>query len=150
MNIRLNSMKRSVFFLTLIILGLFLIPGCDDYPEGPDFSFRSQEGRIINKWKPEYVVRNGDDISFQHDSTTWEFFSDNTLEISNTFMDSLYIQECLWDVIDDGATIRILYTDPPAWPDRSFMEIIRLKDKNLWLKDDMDSLVYEYRLIPVE
>ena len=141
-------MKR---FVSPLAFALFLVltqTGCDNYAEGPSMSLRTRESRVINKWKAEYVVENGKDRTYNYDSISWEYLDDGNIEFSTILMDSTYIQEGLWDIVDDGATLRVLYTDPAIWPDRTYFEIIRLKEKELWLKDDRDSVVIEYRLIP--
>jgi hypothetical protein len=143
-----SVMKRFVIPSSLVLFIALSVSGCQGYPEGPEISFRSKISRVINKWKAEYVTENGKDRTYNYDSLYWEFLDDGNIEVSTILADSTLFQEGLWDLIDEGKTLRVLYTDPAIWPDRTYFEVLRLKETEMWLKDDRDSIVIEYRLIP--
>lgn len=141
-------MKRLPILLVTVFTLAALTTACDDYAEGPSMSFRSKSSRVVNTWVVEYALVNGEDRTYRYDSTTMDILEDGTFEFTSFVDGDSLVQEGLWDLIEDDTQIRLLYTDPAIFPDRAFWEIIRLKEKELWVKEDQDSVVYELRLMP--
>jgi hypothetical protein len=141
-------MKRFPVLLSTAFAALILMTSCDDYAEGPRVSLRSKTSRIVNNWVTEFALVDGEDKTFRYDSTTFAMNEDGTFEFTTMENGDSIVQEGLWDLIEEETRIRLLYTDPVVFPDRTHWEIIRLRDKEFWVREDQDSTVYEFRFMP--
>jgi len=143
-------MKKSFSILAALFLALVWTSGCDDYDEGPSFSFRSKEERVVNNWIVEFVFQDDKDVTARYDSMMIAFDYDESVVITTyDDNDSAWVQKGLWAFTEDHEGIRIDYTDPVVWPDRAFYSILRLKEEQLWLTQDMDSTFFQWRFLPI-
>ena len=124
-----------------IILGIcliFLLPafqGCKKYEEGPLISFRSKTKRITAIWKITEKTPVGCDSYCS--GLTIEFTKDGMyLEKSN----DLVVFEGIWKFNDKKTKIGIKYTGDL---DFEYFEIVKLKEKEMWLKGEDGNDVLE-------
>lgn len=142
-------MKKISIFSLLVALLLGGLTGCEDYEDGPGLSFRSKEERAVNTWDVEYAFENELDITKRYENTSIKLDYEGFLTIyTRVDSDSVATQEGFWEFYDEEQNIRFIYTDPPVWPDRDYYQVLRLKEKELWLWDLQDSLGLEIRLMP--
>lgn len=141
-------MKRTLSLGAATLAITFFLAGCNQYADGPALSFKSPFSRVVNKWKVEYAVIDGEDKTFRYDSASFEFLEDGSIEFVNVDGGDSLIQEGLWDLVEDDSQVRIIYTDPAIFPDLAYWDINRLKEKEMWVTEDQDTAIYEFRLIP--
>lgn len=130
-------MKNTAIFLLLAIIAL---QGCK-YEEGPGISFRSRKERVVNFWKLTTVINNGTDVTslwFEEILTFKgvEFFKDNTCKIYifPDFGPTSSISGT-WSFTnkDEGLIITNVIFDPS-----STYDILKLKETELWLRDNLN------------
>jgi len=143
-------MKRSLG----IVLGIFFLlcsTSCK-YDEGPIFSLRSAEKRLVNSWKFKFMQFNGANglngngpgsinfglstIGFNTEnrfSVTWQYVNDTKELLTGT-----------WSFADDNEVLVLEYDD---MPDRTqTFKITKLKNDDLWLEESIGNDLYEYKL----
>ncbi len=112
-------------------------------------SFRSRKERIINDWKINVAYNEDLNITEDYVTYTLSFLADGTFESTVTdTADSVHLQLGLWDFVNDDEQVRLLYTEPLVNPDRSYFDILRLKEDELWVHTLIDSINYEFRFLP--
>lgn len=141
--------------ISLLLLGTFflgVLTACK-YEEGPAISFRTKTERVVNTWEVKEANENGVNTTedYMENQTQLAFDYDNTFKIY-TVDDSgdVWVQEGLWDLIEDKTQIRLIYTDPPINPDRSTWDILQLREKAMTIQEDMDGDVTWLDLVPAD
>ena len=81
----MKKMKSSVLFLTVVMLmSTMTFQSCSKYDEGPTFSLLSKKSRLVNKWKVDNMLKNGETYTQSEEeqkyinASTFEFKDDNT------------------------------------------------------------------------
>lgn len=135
---------RKLLNLTLVVaFGLAIaFTGCKKYEEGPTLSLATKKGRIVNTWKFEKVIANGQDVTSAY-MTLWpdysiEYKRDNTY-IKSYGGSSAYIGT--WDF--DTKKENLILT-PNGSSSANKAEILRLKSAELWLKEVDGTDVIEF------
>jgi len=131
---------KKLFNLSLII-GVILtmtFAGCKKYENGPAFSLASKKSRVINIWKVEKATgATGQDYTAYYVGYTIEFKKDNTyIEIDGSSSES-----GTWAF--DGNKLNLILT-PNAHTSGQVYLILKLKSKELWLKDIYNSYELHY------
>lgn len=148
--------KRSILFFLATVL-VFGFTGCK-YEEGPWFSLRSAERRLVNSWNYEFVQFNGANIlngtgpgsvnfslstiGFNEDgrfSASWRIRNDNVMN-----NDDIEQVAGSWSFDDDNETLVLDYDDMPER--QQTFNILRLRNDDLWLEEKVDDDLFEYRL----
>lgn len=127
-------MKTIMKTLACTILGAMLLTSCKKYEEGPGFSLRSKEERVANLWKINYAYDYKDSVITTADyaGETWDFTkSGEFIERDNGTID----KTGTWEFISDKEKITIQFPLTTHTYD-----ILRLKEKELWLKDSEEEL----------
>ncbi len=121
---------------TILLTAFIIISGCKKYEDGPYFSFRSKEERLINKWKINDIIINGSlndasgvsmiFIEYQKGNSVVFQFTNESGEIE-TLKGS-------WKLTNDQ---KELHTDIEKGNNtyKKRQIIIRLKEKELWLQN---------------
>ena len=125
---------------TKILLGLvgtaFMLPSCKKYEDGPSLSLRSKKARIANTWQIESATDNGNDVSADYDDYTLELTKSGgaTLSVNYVFGGSNFqiSTSGTWDLINDKEDLRLDFDEDDS--DVTY-RILRLKEKELWLRD---------------
>lgn len=127
--------------------GLFLTTGCNKYDDGPVFSLRSREERIANTWRVESAKDGGNDVTSSftqyelrltkgHDAALQADYELGSLTFSFQTTGTWYFE-------NDDEDVRLDFEDNEA--DETY-QILRLKEKELWLRKKGDDL--ELHLVP--
>lgn len=132
MQMKLITTKISVALVAMALI----IPSCKKYDDGPSLSLRSKKARIANTWKIETATRDNKNVSDEYDDFTLDltksggatltytyFFAGSTFNISTSGT---------WDLINDKDDLRL---DFDANDSDVTYRILRLKEKELWLRD---------------
>lgn len=129
----------------MVILGLsvmFLLSGCNKYPEGPSFSLSSKKGRLSNVWQFSSAIFDGNDVTTFWKNYTWTINKDNTYTFATP---NSTPQTGTWEFIDDDERVRF---DPEVALVSEFT-ILQLEKEQLKLEGvDEDGSVYVYILNP--
>lgn len=126
-------MKKVLLPLIVIML---VFTGCY-YEEGPIISLRTPENRLVNKWKYEKFSLNGQD-QMQHYQSSWiQFNSDNTAMF---YEDTSYSYTAAWEFSDDFKTLYLNCSDDSLNTWEIDYNILKLRDKELWMESDMGSI----------
>lgn len=134
-------MKRS-FIFSLIIIG-FALSSCY-YEEGPFFSFRSAEGRIINKWRYQKVTMNGQDMTSNYSARWAEFYSDFTAKFHNGTNDEYNAD---WTLSEDEKTLYLDCINDSGLTWSEEYAIFKLKEKEMWLQGDFGSVTMKIQYV---
>jgi hypothetical protein len=127
-------MKTIINTLAGMILCVSLLTSCKKYEEGPAFSLRSKTERVANTWRIEYAWDRIDSVNITTDCSgeTWEFTKKNDfVKRDNGIVD----KTGSWEFVSnkEQITIRLPLTTHTY-------EILRLKEKELWLRDSEEEL----------
>jgi hypothetical protein len=153
----INMKKFLIFIFTTSIL---LFSQCKKYPEGPSFSLRTKTERISNTWKLNQLLVNNVDSTAQYSS----ILKDYTVIInkSGSYSISYYVslppfgnftntENGNWSFSSNKKEINLtpvsitLGTLPAA----NSWQILKLYEKELWLKDiDNNGKITELHLLP--
>ena len=126
-------MKKLLLPLLVIMLAF---TGCY-YEEGPIISLRTPESRLVNKWKYEKFTLNGQDQMDNYQSSWVEFKKDKT---ATFYEDTAYSYTAAWEFSDDFKTLYLNCSDDSLNTWEIDYNILKLRDKELWLESDMGSV----------
>lgn len=157
--INLLTMKQLAVLILALFGSLILFEGCKKYPEGPAISLRSKKERVANTWKIDAVMSGG------VDSTVFftGFFNDYTLSFSKSGSYTIFYNQVrhfgLFPVTESGdwsfssgkedLTITPKQTSYGALPQPSTLQILKLYEKELWLRSfEGNNLTREYHFSP--
>ncbi len=139
---------KKVILLALLGASIVLSEaGCKKYEDGPGISFVSRKDRISNTWKIEQVTQNGEDVTVQYNSNNANFRYDinknGSITASGTVLSIPYNVSGSWTFQSNDEEIRVSF---PNTGDVVYI-ILRLKQKELWLKEVNNGNTYEYHFI---
>lgn len=143
----LHMKKLHIAILTVTMLAAGLV-GCNKYDEGPAISFRSAASRVENEWEPKVILEDGDDVSFYFQDFSMNLTEDGRFVITDKDdLDSTFTQEGFWSLENDRENLQFIYTNPPVNPDRVTFTIQKLKEKEMWLLEDRDGVIWDWRFV---
>ena len=117
-----------------IVVALISFTSCKKYDEGPTLSLKSKKARVANEWKIEYAynIYHGRVVTQDYEGETWEFDSKGEfIERDNGVID----KSGTWEFISNKESLQI--TKPN---DIDYYDILKLKDKEMWLIDNKEEL----------
>lgn len=134
--------------LSLAILGSIGLSSCSKYEDGPMVSLRSKKERIANTWKVEKAMDKGSDVTSSFEQYKLEMLSDGAASLAAlyTLGDLTFEFETngTWSLQNSNEDLQLDFENNAA--DKTY-EILRLKEKELWLREKGGSL--ELHLEPV-
>ncbi len=146
-------MKKLNVILLTVVASVLMLTSCSPYEEGPAISFRSRTERLCNEWRLTRLYINGTEqtLSAFDQQTTLEFKKNGTVNYSYAVMDSTAIiitGSGTWEFNDDETEVitKITYTIGGTKTDT--FKILRLKEEELWLKNNQDGDVVETHYEP--
>lgn len=119
-----------------IALTLLTVPGCNKYEDGPAVSLIPRADRVANTWIFAYAEEDGENVSEQFDQ--YELFmnsdGDAQLDAQYTIFGTTYQTSTsgTWAFTNDQENLRLDFEDDAQ--DNEY-EILRLTEKELWLRD---------------
>lgn len=131
----------------LIALSAVIFTSCKKYEEGPAFSLRSKKARVVGKWKVEKWIENGNDVTNTVNmfSPKYEFKENGDLIYSIVFLGVTTTETDKWEFSGDKEKIILIDSNG-----REEWQILRLKNKEFWLKHVHGSDTDEVHLASIE
>jgi len=131
---KFNKLNLIVVTATIMITSL---SSCKKYEEGPAFSLRSKTARVANEWKITYAydMDDAEDVTSDYTGETWEFVKDGKF---NEKDNGTVEKTGTWEFIDDKESIRVSLEGTGS--STNDYTIIKLKEKEMWLKDKDEEL----------
>ena len=132
-------MKRNIFALTIVMAAMFVLNSCGKYEEGPGFSLLSKKARITGVWSFDKMFVDGTEVEIDEimQSFKIDIMKDGTGKTSVTFMGMTINQDFEWEFNADKTHLRMRSKDSETgeWEEWDESEIIRLTNKECWMKD---------------
>lgn len=130
-------MKFNYVVCSLSILFVVFSSGCKKYEDGPLFSLRSKEARVVNNWKYERIfdVKTGNNYTV-YNYKLIEFFDNGRYHLGEGLSNTQWDGD--WEFSKDKKEI-ILDKD-------EHYRILKLKEKEFWYRNHDGST--EYHLVP--
>lgn len=147
--------KVSTYFFIVAVIFSVAFVSCKKYPEGPSFSLRSKKERLANSWKiQKYYFNGGDSTTFAKSHVFNGYilninkngdygFSYNLMIGSLTFP---FNEAGAWTFTEDKK--KVIFTKESgntsaAVGSSATWEVLRLKEKEFWVKYTQDDDVTE-------
>ena len=138
---------QKLTIMAILLISAFLISNsCKKYEEGPLLSFRSAEKRVINNWKYDYVS-SGDIASDISSNSYINFEKDGKFE-GTTYSGYKIDNGGTWQLTDNNKYLKIAFftSSECCTMDNTYnFEIIKLKEKEMWLKDNNYKTVWHLK-----
>jgi hypothetical protein len=129
-----------------IILSITFSLSCKKYEDGPAFSLRTKQARLINKWKltdtQKYIEKSQ---PVDNPDTTYPSISANYIEFEKHNVYSTPKDTGQWKFYDDKTKIIITLNQ-----NNDTFKILKLRNKELWLQANTDTGKIEQHYIPFE
>lgn len=146
-------MKKLNVILLTVVASVLMLTSCSPYEEGPAISLRSRTERLCNEWRLTRLYLNGTEqtLSSFDQQTTLEFKDNGTVNYSYAVMDSTAIVitgSGTWEFNDDQTEVITKITYVLGGTETDTFKILRLKEEELWLKNNQDGDVVETHYEP--
>jgi hypothetical protein len=134
-----------------IVLGLSFMAslgtGCKKYEDGPLFSLRPREERIANTWRVESAMNGGNDVTGSFDQYELQMLRDHSAMLAALYqlgdLSFEFQTNGTWALVNHDDDLQLDFENNAA--DETY-EILRLKEKELWLHEKGGDL--ELHLVP--
>lgn len=151
-------MKKSDMkpLIWVFIFSALLITSCEKYEDGPRISLKSKKERAANSWRIGAKYKNGTEETLSSSDVENKLILDKegfvTLVTAGNYFSSS--TPGTWTFSDDKKTLQIVIYEPTgpttSSPTTTNYTILKLKEKELWLKEtDSKGDVYEYHYVPI-
>jgi hypothetical protein len=150
---------RSSFFQLLLALFLtsLVLVACDPFVEGPSFSFKTAETRLVNTWRVKEAAQNGVEITALFKDGFFNFKPENgfsTVDTKKLVSLPPFTQDTIlpiagtgsWFFLQEKNMVELIYTytfqDPynvdVVYSEEAYeqWEIRRLTKDELWMRND--------------
>ncbi len=142
-------MKKLTIILAIIATTAMFFSSCGKYEEGPGFSLLTKKARLTGTWKLIEKSTSGNSIdlsgvtvkiTIEKDGTGKMISSGSVLGVTFTNTEDLE-----WEFNDSKEKLRMRSKDQGSenWDDWDESEILRLTNKECWLKADETTLKFE-------
>lgn len=140
--------KIALFSVAALMMGGIALTSCKKYEEGPALSLLTKKMRVAGTWEVESYWENGVDKTSEYrqgvTSETYVYEKDGSYSISVTTILGTINDAGTWEFVNDKEEIRTLSNQANSTADT--MVIVRLKNKEFWMKDKGGSTVHEFHL----
>ena len=140
-----NMNSRTPILIALV--AVITLSSCQKYEEGPAFSLRTREARVANTWKVDKAMNGDNDVTSSFDQYVLELTKDRDATLTANYsllgIDFDFTTTGSWDFENSAEDLRLDFEDDDA--DETY-EILRLKEKELWLREKGGDL--ELQLVP--
>jgi hypothetical protein len=135
--------------MMLLAIPLLILGGCGKYEDGPAISLRSKEARICNTWQVSSAMQNGVDKTSDFNAAFAGYLLDIRKDETYTLSYSPFSlgevnDQGRWEFTSDKMEIRFINSDNET----SQYHILRLKEKELWVRFTDDNGEWEVHLVP--
>jgi len=130
-----NILKLSVPAIAALAL---IVAGCGKYEEGPGMSLRTKKGRMVNQWKLEETVDSAGYVNTYSGTYTMELSKDGAVAYNGGTSPNT-----TWDFSSNKEQLVITFVTIVGNVVFSY-DILKLKNKELWLKDPTDGTQEHY------
>ena len=135
-------MKNNFKFFLAILSVAFILTSCKKYDEGPAFSLMTKKARISGEWRVEQEISSSGDVQLVQSQEVLVINKSGSFEIVDDFKTEII---GTWDFIKDKEYVAFTYKDDEGVNNIVEYKIIRLKSRELWLKDDQGK---QYNYVP--
>lgn len=152
----INRFLRTPFcYLSCAVLLLAFLAGCQRYEDGPLISLRSKKARVVNDWTPSLLSRN--DIDAANRFLEYNFVFEKEGDFRWAFTPSRDSVETLiegrWDFAKAKEALKLEFElndtlTLGAETRLLFLDIKRLKEKELWIEYIWEGDLYNVRMVP--
>ncbi len=129
-------MKNTILKISVLFSILALTISSCKYEDGPFISLRSKKERVANVWVIDKAYNNGDDETSNYDQYELDLNKDGDAKLTSNYTSGgftfSFSTEGNWVFENKKNDIRLDFDDDDA--DQVY-EILRLKEKELWLKE---------------
>jgi hypothetical protein len=141
--------KIALLSVAALMIGGITLTSCKKYEEGPAISLLTKKMRVAGDWEVESYWENGVDKTSDYrqgvTSETYTYDKEGGYTISITTIIGTINDAGTWEFITDKEEIKTQSNQSGSDPDT--MVIVRLKNKEMWVKDKGQSVVHEYHMI---
>ncbi len=148
-------MKHSynIFFASIVFVFFLGLSACQTYEDGPLFSLKSKEKRVTNNWQAYLVSRNDLDEINEYSTFILDFKEGGDFYWLSQKVDADSTElSGSWELSSANLQIKLSYmvpTDSVNFKEQLlYMDILRLKDDDMWLDYFTDGDYYSLRLSP--
>ena len=132
----MKTMKKlRLIALSTVLLFAFSFTSCK-YEEGPTISLRPKNERIANTWVIDKAYHNGEEVTDEYDQYELYLTTDNKASLTVVYSGGTFTFEYntsgVWAFANSKEELVLDFEDDEA--DRTY-EILRLAEKELWLKE---------------
>jgi hypothetical protein len=135
--------KLFLAFITLAVFA-FVFVSCKKYEEGPTISLASKKSRVANTWTIEKMIVNGNDVTSTSQTYIAGFSVELTKDYTYTRTADGYTETGTWDF--DSEKENIITTPSSVLGIVVTSKILKLKNKELWIKYTIGSTTTELHL----
>jgi hypothetical protein len=145
-NKQINMFKTkltiAVLFLSLVTIGF---TSCDNYPDGPLISLVSKTDRVTNNWKIAQAFKDSVDVTSDYNQYELNLSKDGTAKLTAKYVflgaNFDFVTNGDWTFVDDTKKISFNYENDSA---DGVYQILKLKEDEMWLKEDGGTLELHY------
>ena len=138
--------KIGILSIAALLMGGIALTSCKKYEEGPALSLLTKKARVAGTWEVESYWENGVDKTSDYragvSSETYTYDKDGSYTIALTTIIGQINDAGTWEFINDKEDIKTLSNTSGATPDT--MVIVKLKNKEMWVKETGGSTISEY------
>jgi hypothetical protein len=141
--------KSTLKTVLVLCMSVFVLASCSKYDEGPAVSLRTKKARLCNSWQISSAYQNGADKTAEFNTVLAGYLlnikKDDTYTLSYSPLSAGTVTDNgSWKFNDDKT--HVIFTDSDG--ESSDYTILRLKEKELWVKFMEDGDEWEAHLVP--
>jgi len=129
-------MRRVTVLVALLAVTALMFTSCGKYEEGPAFSLKSKTARLTGEWKLVEMTSNGTVQDLQGIEVLYEFIKDGTMKVTTKWMGMSFSFDGEWRFDDSKEKLEIRVKEDNQWSEWEKVEILKLANTELWLKDE--------------
>ncbi|MCH7411365.1 hypothetical protein MM239_18365 [Belliella sp. DSM 111904] len=132
-------MKKNM--IGLLVATAFAFQSCDDYPDGPLVSLKSKTERVANDWKIGEALDEGTDITSDYERYELSLTKDGEAILTANYnllgINYEFTTSGTWVFLSNETKLSFDFENDDA---DGIYEILRLKEDELWLKEDAGTI----------
>lgn len=135
--------------LMILAMPLLMLAACGKYEDGPAISIRSKTARLCNTWQVSSAMQNGVDKTSDFNAAFAGYLldirKDETYTLSySPFSIGQVNDNGRWEFTSDKMEVRFINQDNEV----AQYQILRLKEKEFWVRFTDDNGEWEVHLVP--